>query len=395
MFHRSNRIKLESVMPGALYVFAGYEAMQLSGDMSAPFLQESNFWWLTGIEEPGWRAIVDTSPHGRTILVRPDVSETHRIFEGGLSDSEALDVSGADDVIPGKEFEFRLRQLARKRSLVYTIDAKYQYDFVLNPSQQNLVGVLKRCFTATEDCSRKLAELRAIKDREEISRMKAAAKLTSEAFAAVREKLGELKYEREIDAEFTYMFGNKGATHAYAPIVASGKNACTLHYAKNSDKLSSRQPILIDIGARVGGYSADVTRTYCLNPTKRQQAVHAALEKAHVRCIDLLGPDVPVVEYFAGVDEVMKDALLEIGALNDRGDDETYRRYFPHSISHGLGVDTHDSLGRPRYFRPGMVLTVEPGIYLPDEGIGMRIEDDILITATGTDNLTGSLSTSL
>ena len=382
-------------MPGALYVFAGYEAMQLSGDMSAPFLQESNFWWLTGIEEPGWRAIVDTAPHGRTILVRPDVSETHRIFEGGLSDSEAIDISGADDVISDKEFEACLRQLARKRSLVYTIDVKHQHDFVLNPAQQNLVSVLKRCFTAVEDCSRKLAELRAIKDPEEIRRMRAAAKLTCEAFAEVREDLAGMRREHDIEAEFTYLFGKRGAGHAYAPIVASGKNACTLHYGKNSDKLTARNPVLIDIGARVSGYSADVTRTYCLNPTKRQKTVHAALEKAHQRCIELLGPDVLVADYFSGVDEIMKDALQEIGVLSDRTDDDTYRRYFPHSVSHGLGVDTHDSLGRPRYFRPGMVLTVEPGIYLPDEGIGMRIEDDILITATGTDNLTGSLSTSL
>lgn len=395
MFHQSNRNKLETVLPGVLYVFAGYEAMQLSGDMAAPFLQESNFWWLTGIEEPGWRVVIDTAPHGRTVLVRPDVSETHRIFEGGLSDEEARDISGADTVIPAKEFETCLRQLARKRSLVYTIDTKPQYDFVLNPAQQNLVAVLKRHFAVADDCSRSLAELRAIKDSEEITRLKSAAKLTCEAFAAVREKLGDLKNEHDIEAEFTYRFNQKGAAHAYAPIVASGKNACTLHYGKNSAKLAARSPVLVDIGARVGGYSADVTRTYCLNPTKRQRAVHAALEKAHRRCIGSLGPDVPVADYMVGVDEIMKDALQEIGILQDRSDDETYRRYFPHAISHGLGVDTHDPLGRPRYFRPGMVLTVEPGIYLPDEGIGMRIEDDILITAAGYENLTGSLSTNL
>ena len=153
--------------------------------------------------------------------------------------------------------------------------------------------------------------------------------------------------------------------------------------------------VLIDIGARVGGYSADVTRTYCLNPTKRQKAVHAALEKAHQAIITLIAPGLPIAEYIDSVDEIMKQALYELGLLDDMSDQEAYRKYFPHAISHGLGIDTHDSLGRPRYLETGMVLTVEPGIYIPEEGIGVRIEDDILVTATGYENLTAALPTSL
>lgn len=111
--------------------------------------------------------------------------------------------------------------------------------------------------------------------------------------------------------------------------------------------------------------------------------------------IALIGPGVPVLEYIEKVNVIMKQSLHDLGLLDDLSDEETYRTYFPHAISHGLGIDTHDSLGRPRYFEPGMVVTVEPGIYIPQEGIGVRIEDDILVTNSGYENLSAQLSTSL
>jgi Xaa-Pro aminopeptidase len=152
---------------------------------------------------------------------------------------------------------------------------------------------------------------------------------------------------------------------------------------------------VIDIGARINGYAADVTRTYAIKPSKRQQAVHAAVQNVHQRIIELLKPGLLVADYARTVDEIMKDALQTLGLLDRRDDETTYRKYFPHAVSHGLGVDVHDRLGSPRYFEPGMVITVEPGIYIPEEGIGVRIEDDILITETGHDNLTRKLSTDL
>ena len=240
-----------------------------------------------------------------------------------------------------------------------------------------------------------MAELRAIKSPEEIAAIRRAVALTVQAFTSVRTQLGEYRHEYEIEADMTRDFRRLDARHAYEPIIASGDHAVTLHYIQNSGKLAKTQPVLIDVGARIDGYAADITRTYCLKPTKRQQAVHRAVEIAHQRIIALLGPDKLVTEYLAEVDDAMKDALSELGLLEDRSDNETYRRYFPHAISHGLGIDVHDSLGAPRYFRPGMVLTVEPGIYIPEEGIGVRIEDDILITEMGHENLSRKLPTGL
>lgn len=393
--HKENRHRLVDACDGALIVLAGYDAMQGSGDMAAPFTQEANFWWATGIDEPGWKVIIDGTHGGRSILVRPALSRVQEIFDGSLADDVALRLSGADKIISSKDLEPFLRQLSRTHGVVRTIDVKHPYEFVPNPALSDLVGLLSRIFSSTQDCSQKINELRAIKTPEELRKMQAAINLTNEAFTAVREKLGSYKHEYEIEADFTWSFRSANAAHAYEPIVASGANACTMHYVANRDKLSARSMVLIDIGARVDGYCADITRTYCVRPSKRQIAVHAAVVEAQRRCIELLGPDVAIVDYFQGVDEIMKDALQELRLLDDRDDEDTYRKYFPHSISHGLGIDPHDPLGRPRYFKEGMVVTVEPGIYIPEEGIGVRIEDDILITKSGRRNMSGQLSTSL
>ena len=175
--------------------------------------------------------------------------------------------------------------------------------------------------------------------------------------------------------------------------MASGKNALTLHYSKNNDSLPKNGLVLIDAGARYKGYCTDITGTYAIGAsTERQKAVHAAVEKAHHAIIALLGPGKSVKEYHEQVDAIMIDALKSLGLYNKP---EDYRKYFPHAISHGLGIDVHDPLGNPTHFQPGMVLTVEPGIYIPEEKIGVRIEDDILITQTGIENLSGDLPTGL
>ena len=165
---------------------------------------------------------------------------------------------------------------------------------------------------------------------------------------------------------------------------------------QNDDKLRPRELLLLDIGARVDGYAADITRTYAVGePTKRQIEVHEAVETAQKEIIGLLQPNLSVEQYQKDVDRVMSKALQSLGLMHGVDDEKNYRKYFPHAVSHGLGVDVHDSLGGPRMLVPGMVLTVEPGIYIPEEKIGVRIEDNILITEKGHVNLSARLSSSL
>jgi Xaa-Pro aminopeptidase len=153
--------------------------------------------------------------------------------------------------------------------------------------------------------------------------------------------------------------------------------------------------LLLDIGALVGGYAADITRTYAIGaPTKRMKDVHSAVKRAHEEIIHLLAPGVTIRSYHEAVDSIMKRELMEL-KLIDSLDDSRYRKYFPHAVSHGLGIDVHDSLGNTDQLKQGMILTVEPGIYIPEEGIGVRIEDDILITKDGFENLSATLSREL
>ena len=395
-FFTSNRQKIIDATQEGLLVFAAYRQVQQKGDMAAKFEQEANFWWLTGIEAAGWWLMVDRH-EVKSYLVAPDVEAVHELFDGSLSWEVARKMSGVDEVLSAADGEALLKKFAAEHQVVFTLGkdpSTKHYDFVLNPGPVAMLAKLKRLFEIVVDCRIDLARLRAIKQPEEVVALKKAIALTVEAFDSIKPRLHSLRYEYQVEAEFTHFFRSRGAEgHAYEPIVAAGASACTLHYVDNNAALRRDELVLLDIGARVGGYPADITRTYSLGePTKRQVAVHQAVESAHQQIIALLKPKLSIEVYSKKVDEIMKAALAELGLMKSDAD---YRKYFPHAISHGLGIDVHDSLGRPSEFLEGMVLTVEPGIYIPEEGIGVRIEDDILITATGAENLSAALPTAL
>ncbi|MNH49960.1 Xaa-Pro aminopeptidase [compost metagenome] len=398
-FFAANRTRLAAQLEGGVVVMSAYSAMQRGNDTSFSFEQEANFWWLCGIEAPDWWLIIDGT-RGKSWLAAPTISQSRQIFDGSVSAEQALAVSAVDAVITHDEALDLLRELAKKHSTVYALGdqphAEY-LDFVLNPAIKRLHDTLARLFTSVQDCRRDIAQLRAIKQPQELAAMKQAISQTIDAFEYVRQKLPNLQYEYEVEAEFSYYFRRHGAKgHAYDPIVAAGGNACTLHYVDNASKLKKKQLLLLDIGARLHGYAADITRTYAIGePTKRQIAVHEAVQIAQRQIISILKPDLSIEEYHREVDIIMKRALLSLGLMKSEDDEVGYRTYFPHAISHGLGIDVHDSLGGPRYLQSGMVLTVEPGIYIPEEGIGVRIEDDILITDVGHTNLSKRLSTDL
>ena len=397
-FFRNNRQQLAEKLHGGLIAVTAYDRLQRSNDTAFTFEQEANFWYLTGIEEPGWKLVYDGTTH-HSWLVMPDLDEVHRIFDGGMSAETARSISGVHEVISADELLSLYRRLTRTHSLAYTVSQPSyanSFNFSLNPALHDNQRQLERTFAKVQTANKELAQLRALKQPEEITAIERAIKTTVAAFSSVRERISEFKTEAEIEAEYSYLFRRAGADgHAYDPIVAAGKNACTLHYIQNIDPIKNRQLVLIDIGARQHGYAADITRTYAKGePTARQQAVHDAVRDAQAKICKLLGPDFAVEEYQRQVDEIMLSAIVGLG-LAQPGDVEAVRRYMPHAVSHGLGIDVHDSLGGPRTLRPGMVLTVEPGIYLPDENIGVRIEDDILITESGARNLSSKLSTQL
>ena len=397
-FFAGNRERVYDELKGGILAVPAYTQMQRGHDAAAHFEQEGNFWYLTGVDYPDWWLLMDAKRR-RSWLVAPTVDERHQVFDGSLTLDDARKMSGVDDIMDRQEADSWLRQTARSHQLVHTVDAPQGADhfgFTLNPAAHDMHEKLERIFATVSDFRLELARLRAIKQAAEIAIMQSAIDLTVKSFDTIHKNLSSYRYEYEVEADFTRDFRRAGAQgHAYDPIVAAGKNACTLHYTHNSDKLKKGELLLIDIGARAGGYAADITRTYALGkPTKRQQAVHDAVREAQAEIISLIEPGLPVEEYFQKVDDIMKRALMSVGLMKD-ANDPAYRKYFPHSIGHGLGIDVHDALGQPRVLEPGMVMTVEPGIYIPEEGIGVRIEDDILVTDDGRKNLSAKLPVTL
>lgn len=394
-FFIQNRQRLTQALKGGLVVVTAYDAMQRAADMAHPYQQESCFWYLTGIEQPGWKLIFDGIRNHAT-LVRPALTEVERIFDGDIDDQQIIDMSGADAIIAEKDMERELRQLARTHSVVSSLAFKQHdaYRFAVNPAPSHLWNLLDRIFPRVQDCERDIARLRAIKQPEEQKQLQSAIDLTIEAFNTVKQQLESYQYEYEIAADMTHVFGRHNARHAYDPIVASGGNACTLHYIANANKLRKNHFLLIDVGANLGGYCADITRTYQIGKVSNfARDVHEALQIAQRDCIALIEPGRSVEEYSREVDRIMCRTLSDLGLIASEKDEKGYRTYMPHAISHGLGIDTHDSLGRSHVLKEGMVLTVEPGIYIPEQSIGIRLEDDILVTHDGYKNLSKALST--
>lgn len=397
-FFGANRERVIAKLEGSLLVVPAYTQMQRGNDAAFKFEQEANFWYLTGISHPDWWVIID-SKRAKSWLVSPDVDDVHALFDGSLSAEQAAEISGISEVLDRSKGTALLRQAARAHQFVYTVDPPMHHDhfsFSLNPAARDMREQLSRIFTKVQDFRPKLAEIRAIKQPEEINAMQEAIDVTVEGFNKVKAAIDDYKYEYQVEADFTHCFRWHGADgHAYDPIVAAGYNACTLHYGANSDALRKGTLLLLDIGARANGYAADITRTYAIGkPTKRQQAVHAEVADAQRQIIELIEPGLGIEQYHHEVDAIMKRALINLKLIRDEND-EAYRMYFPHAISHGLGIDVHDALGRPKFLKAGMVLTVEPGIYIPKEGIGVRIEDDILVTDDGRKNMSVKLSTDL
>lgn len=394
-FFIQNRKRLAQKLDGGVVVLAGFDAMQRTNDMPYPFWQEAHFWYLTGIEHAGWRMIYDGTRDHLT-LVKPHLSDVEKIFDGDIDEQAVLERAGAQSIISMKEFEAALRHLARTHSVVYSLEFSHResYSFAINPAPGKVWSLCQRVFSGVRDCERDIARLRAIKQPVEIQKMRAAAKLTMKAFEAAKKIIPHTRYEYEIAAEMSYVFAREKACHAYDPIVASGKNACTLHYIENSAKVSKKSFILMDVGAQKEYYASDVTRTYAVGDVSSfARDVHEGVSQAQKEIVSMLKPGLGLEEYSRNVDACMMRTMSDLGLISSTNDEKGYRTYMPHSVSHGLGIDTHDSLGRASVLREGMVLTVEPGIYIPEKSIGVRIEDDILITKNGHENLTGKLST--
>lgn len=395
-FFVGNRQKLIKSIDSDIAVVSANAILQRNGDSSYPYRQDSNFWYLCGVNDPGYSLVITKT---RSYLISPQLTRVQRVFDEQDTEQAIKDASGVDEVISYKEgWKLLKNQLSKsKRVAAPKRMDLHHWGVTPNPSRGQLIAKLRRICPGIdiEDIRAKMSELRMVKQPEELRAIQAAIDITNETLKDVFSQGWYKKYrnENEIEAEIGYGFRKRGAKgHAFGPVIASGQAACTLHYQSNDGKINSGDLLVADVGAEINNYAADITRTFVASDkmSKRQKEVFNAVLEVQKFGISRLKPGVTVIENEKAIEAYMGKVLKKLGLIKTT-DKKSIRKYYPHATSHMLGLDPHDAAIYSKPLKPGMVLTVEPGIYIPEEGIGVRIEDDVLITKTGAKVLSAKL----
>jgi Xaa-Pro aminopeptidase len=399
-FFRDNRKRLRTLFQGiAPIVLTANGLLQKSNDSTYKFKQDGNFWYLTGLESPDLILVIDKE---KEYLILPEESQAKQDFYGAIDIKQLQERSGIETVLDAKRGWRQLSARLQRVKHVATIAPPQAYmdvfGYYTNPARAVLVQNMKELNPELEllDLRQQFALMRTIKRPEEIAALRHAIRITSETLQDIQKNISKFSHEYEIEAALSHGFRFKGANgHAFDPIVAAGRNACIIHYEQNNCSIHKKELLLLDVGAEVLQYAADISRTYAIQePTKRQQQIHTAVLEVQDYAFGLLKPGVLLAEYEQQVTHFMGEKLRSLGLIKNVEESEM-RKYFPHATSHFLGYDVHDVGDYSRPLEPGVVLTVEPGIYIAEEGIGVRIEDDVLVTETGIEILTRSLSRDL
>jgi Xaa-Pro aminopeptidase len=393
----------KELAPGSIAIFVSNDEMPSNGDATYTFRQNSDLFWLSGISQEDSMVVLfpdHPDPRYREVLVLLRPNQLKEKWDGKrLRAEEATTVSGIGTVVWLDSIDPLLQQWVhladtiyldsnendRKSSRVQTSD----YRFIQEMKQRYPLHQYKRA-------AKILKGLRAVKTREEIAVMQEAMDITGHAFDRTLKFIRPGVMEYEIEAEVIHSFiSRRSPGPAYSSIIAGGDRARTLHYIANNQECKDGELILMDFGAEYGGYCADLTRTVPVNGkfSKRQREVYNACLHLHNFAKSLLKPGITLIDYHKKVGEEANNELLKIGLIsktdiaNQTPETPAYWKYMYHGVSHHLGIDVHDLGTRSEPIREGMVLTVEPGIYIEDEQMGIRIENDVWITRDGNRDL--------
>lgn len=389
-FFAGNRERLRGKTDASTpIIITGNGSMQRASDEPFKFVQDSNFWYLTGLNEPDLVLVIHSKG---AFLIAPVLSAEREAFDGAYDFAAIATRSGITEILDERTGWQRVRGLVQSTHTVATLNpapsfmARYRLHTL--PYRRRLIAKLKRLEPALtiQDLRPQLANMRVVKQAEELKALQKAIDITSETLQEITkpDMLKQARYEYELEAAISYGFRRRGAEgHAFEPIVGAGKDGTTLHHVHNNSPIATQDLIVLDIGASVDHYAADITRTVCPRPMSvRQQAVFTAVAAVQDYALSLLKPGTYLHEYEQAVSDYMGTQLTRLGLIA-KPNPAAIRHYFPHATSHFLGLDVHDVGNYREPLAPGMVLTCEPGIYIPEEGIGVRLEDDILITETG------------
>ncbi|HEY4160561.1 MAG TPA: aminopeptidase P N-terminal domain-containing protein [Candidatus Saccharimonadales bacterium] len=395
-FFARNRATLQTRIGDDIpIVITGNGNMQRGGDEPSAFYQDSNFWYLTGLNGADLVLVMDG---GQTYVIVPGMSAVREAFDGAHDVQTYAKRSGIAEFVPEQEGWQRLHEQLRRSKTVATPGSPPPYlkgySLHMLPYRRRLIARLKRMAPGLKlrDIRTDLAAMRSIKQPEELQALRRATDITGETLRGIADRtLSGAKHEYVLEAALSYGFRSRGADgHAFAPIVGAGTHSTTLHYLANNGPVTEDDLIVLDVGAEVEHYSADITRTVSQVPiTGRKAAVWKAVAAAQDYAYSLVKPGALPRDYEQALEKFIGRELQKLGVIKDTSSEEI-RHFFPHMTSHFLGLDTHDVGDYQAPWQAGMVITVEPGIYLPEEGIGVRIEDDVLITETGCEILSQS-----
>ena len=417
-FQQRRQALLAKMAPGsAALIFAAPEVTR-SNDTEYPFRQNSDFWYFTGFNEPQALLVLIKSneTHNHSVLFNRVRDLTAEVWFGRRLGQDAAPAKLAvDRALPWDDIGDQLHLLLNGLDVVYHAQGEYAESDTL---VFNALEKLRRGFrqnlsapTTVTDWRPWVHEMRLFKSPDEIEILRRAGKISALAHTRAMEKCRPGMFEYQLEGEILHEFSRHGARFpSYNTIVGSGENGCILHYTENESELRDGDLVLIDAGCEFHGYAGDITRTFPVNGkfSQPQREIYDIVLASLYTALSLFRPGISIREVNDEVVRIMITGLVELGVLQGDVDaliaEDAHRQFYMHGLSHWMGLDVHDvghygTPSRDRILEPGMVLTIEPGLYIaPDadvpaeyRGIGIRIEDDIVITETGNENLTDSV----
>jgi len=404
-----NREKFTAkIHANCLAVFNSNDIYPISADSTMPFQQHRDIFYLSGVDQE--ESILVLFPNcsnekHKEILFLKETNETIAVWEGEkLSKTQAFEVSGIQTVYWLNQFDQIFNQLmAEAEGIYFNVNAHLRADTTVETREDRFIKLCKSRYPAHQvhKSAPILHTLRSVKEQEELDLIQQACNITHKGISRLLNYIKPGVWEYEIEAELAHEFlMNRSKGFAYTPIVASGKNACVLHYIDNNKQCLDGDLILLDVGAEYANYASDLTRCLPVSGrfTDRQKEVYNAVLHVKKEAQKLLVPGTLISEYHTEVGRIMESELVKLKLIdstdikNQNPDWPAYKKYFMHGTSHFLGLDTHDVGNFHLPIQEGMVFTCEPGIYIPEEGLGIRLEDDLVVQNNGVPfNLMGNI----
>ena len=401
LFTENRKLLRDKMESNSMAIFNANDIMPTNSDGTMPFIQNSDLFWLSGVnQEESVLIVLSSKSEMEALLFLKETNEHIAIWEGEkLTKEAAYKTSGIKDVFWLKDFDDKLDKLINKFGTIYlnkNIHSRAACNVETRDDRFRSVIKQKNLKNTFKEIAPIMHELRAVKTEEEINLIQNACNITEKGFRRILPFIKPGIMEYQIEAELIHEFiNNRSSRFAYQPIIGSGRNSCVLHYIENNKPCKDGDILLMDFGAEYANYASDMTRTIPVNGrfSKRQKDVYKSVLHVMKEATKMLQPGVYLKDYEIEVGKIMQHELIKLGLIdkhdvkNQNPKKPIYKKYYMHGTSHFLGLDVHDVGDFNKPISEGMVFTCEPGIYILEEELGIRLENDILITNNGPKDL--------